>query len=320
MRNEATATLEDTGRSTGVEPQDSGTGSHGNSAGGGVPGTDLRTSILNNIKRKSDDIRRRRTQQNVEVASDQSGPDSAQDRRSRASVQSGLARGQSDASENGDGHRSDGRLHGRTRRTNRPIGNGDGGDNPASERLGEPSGRRDATRPSLVTETLDDGTIVIGPDEFADAQPPKKRGRPRKNPQIQQVVDAEPEVEDDSGPHVINPLTLFRAGSKLTQDEANTLRPFLLEAVRTYSDYADDAITHSNRDHVTAEIWSTMDDKEIACVVDTLLMGGRKSAQIAFVAREMVRLWRMVQVGVILIPRWFKTMRFYTENGGFGLW
>ena len=143
--------------------------------------------------------------------------------------------------------------------------------------------------------------------------PPKRRGRPpgsknKKSP-------SEPTERETPSDAPLNPLHLFRAGSKLSDGEAQTLRPLLIEAFTGYTDYADDTLSRTNRKGAEAHIWSTMDDGEIATIVDTILSGGRKSAQIAFVAREMVRTYRLVKVGLILVPRFLATMQFYAENG-----
>lgn len=121
-------------------------------------------------------------------------------------------------------------------------------------------------------------------------------------------------------PALPNPLAIFRGGETLSVSEIAVLRPLLLEALTGYSEYLDGILSKTNKAHAESMIWSSMTADEIETLVDTLLLFGKRSAQVALVAREISRSWHMVKVGMILAPRFYATMRFYADNGGLAIW
>ncbi len=102
--------------------------------------------------------------------------------------------------------------------------------------------------------------------------------------------------------------------------EAAALRPLMIEALASYAHYLDTLITHTNRQHVESAIWSSMTPSELETLVDVMLLFGRRSAQVALVTREIGQSWQMVQLGMILLPRFYATAHMYLSNGGIGLW
>ena len=88
----------------------------------------------------------------------------------------------------------------------------------------------------------------------------------------------------------------------------------------------DKLISNTNRarTRLSAEagnlIWSSLEDDEIETLVDALLIIGTKQRHVALAIREVARAWKLVEVGLILMPRFLATMQFYAQNGGLALW
>lgn len=122
-----------------------------------------------------------------------------------------------------------------------------------------------------------------------------------------------------------SPLSILKTGAKkLDEMEARAIRPFLIEAITGYSDYADDLISRTNRNRVVLTgdnaIWSSLTALEIATLADGILVIGKRVPHVAVAVREVAKTWHMVQAGIILVPRFLATMRFYADNGGIALW
>lgn len=139
--------------------------------------------------------------------------------------------------------------------------------------------------------------------------------------------DETPTAERFEPVSIPNPLKLLQMGSGvLSKTEAAMLRPFLLDAVRGYSDELDNWISRTNRakTQIAPEhdnlIWSDLEDREIETLVDGMLIVGQRNKQAAAAVRGIARTWRMVEAGLILGPRFLKTVRFYADNGGLALW
>lgn len=105
----------------------------------------------------------------------------------------------------------------------------------------------------------------------------------------------------------------------LTKTEADLLRPGLHKALKAYWRYSDEAITHTNRERAEARIWREIDDEDTATLVALLLTTSMRSVAAAQIVRGISGLWRYVEVGVILGPRFYQTVRFYAEHGGLAL-
>lgn len=124
-----------------------------------------------------------------------------------------------------------------------------------------------------------------------------------------------------------NPLKWIKGGaSVLSQLEADNMRPMLVEIVTGYTEYADTLISNTNRNRtkLTEEagnlIWSDLDEDEIYTLVDGMLIIGRRQRHVAQAIREIARAYYALQAGIILLPRFMKTLRFYADNGGIALW
>lgn len=116
-------------------------------------------------------------------------------------------------------------------------------------------------------------------------------------------------------PPQFNPFKGMNFGEVLSPEEAGAFRPVLIDCLTQYTDWLDDAITHTNRKGADAEIWSTMTTDEITILADAMLAYGRKHVLGAIATRQIVVSWGYVKIGVIVAPRFFATMRFYAENG-----
>ena len=117
-----------------------------------------------------------------------------------------------------------------------------------------------------------------------------------------------------------NPLDLLRAGVKLQTGEVEDLKELLTDAVLAYADGLDGLISRTNADRAEAEIWSTITRAEAATIAQPIVDLGQKYAQFAFIARQMARSYTGMKIGLITVPRFFETMAFYAQHGGFMLW
>lgn len=104
----------------------------------------------------------------------------------------------------------------------------------------------------------------------------------------------------------------------LSAGEIGKLRAALSNLLRKAAELTDDAMTHTNRRHATAEIWSTLDDQEIAILVDFILERGETSIAAAQVARGLADLWDRAAVAAVLGPKLIMSVIFYRLNGGIG--
>jgi hypothetical protein len=108
----------------------------------------------------------------------------------------------------------------------------------------------------------------------------------------------------------------------LTQTEAKELRRPMLDALRSYLDWTDQAIwltgkrTRKEDQPEDWAIWGDMTDLELSTIVDTWLSAGERNPIVAASVRSTVYLWKRLQVGIILAPRFRKMFAFYVEQGG----
>lgn len=168
----------------------------------------------------------------------------------------------------------------------------------------------------------------------ADAQPYQGNDAAWEQQALDDFLDAGGDQEGDEDypgrfepVSIPNPLKLLQMGSGvLSKTEAAILRPFLIDAVRGYSDELDNWISRTNRakTQIAPEhdnlIWSDLEDREVETLVDGMLIIGQRNKQAAAAVRGIARTWRMVEAGLILGPRFIKTLRFYADNGGLALW
>lgn len=105
----------------------------------------------------------------------------------------------------------------------------------------------------------------------------------------------------------------------LSEKETKDLRPKMITIVQTIFHYMDIAIGATNRQHVDAYIWQTIDPGDCEVIADLVLEGGKKSRIVATSVRRLSMSYRMLQVGIITLPRFIQTFQHYQKNGGFAL-
>lgn len=108
------------------------------------------------------------------------------------------------------------------------------------------------------------------------------------------------------------------SGSKhkpLSEQEARGYRENLIDVLLWQSEHMDNIITATTKGHQPVVIWSDIDRDDATTIADFLLEEGKKSTRAATLVRNMVDLRRRIQVGLITIPRAYKTMQVYFNRG-----
>lgn len=106
------------------------------------------------------------------------------------------------------------------------------------------------------------------------------------------------------------------ASKVLSAAEANDMRPRLIEYLTWQSDHMDQFIIATTRGHdPTIVIWSNLDDAEIEIIADYLLNRARKDKMTAQAVRYAVTLLERIKVGIIVLPRLYRTMLTYLQRG-----
>lgn len=146
--------------------------------------------------------------------------------------------------------------------------------------------------------------------EKAEKQPKKGFTLPPRPNVREKAEHAKDEIESK--------LLWLKDAKALTSSEASGFRKPLFDALKEVWRYADEGVTLTNRDGAKAFIWQTIDSEETYILVDALLNVGLRNPAAAQAVRAVVNAWKQVQVGVILLPRFYATWRFYIEHGGFG--
>ena len=101
----------------------------------------------------------------------------------------------------------------------------------------------------------------------------------------------------------------------LDKREAKESREAMIRSVELYAEHADDAIPLFSRTHKDCQIWSTITTDEATVVADFLIDWARQWAVAAQVVRGIVRTHTYVEFGMITVPRFLQTVRYYIENG-----
>lgn len=100
-----------------------------------------------------------------------------------------------------------------------------------------------------------------------------------------------------------------------TQQEAAIHRETLCKIWESILDGTDDGITATNRAHVKAQIWSTVEDDDIEFIVDMQLGAAKVNSKAAQATRAMLYIHKHVRIGAIVIPRSWQTWQFYDQYG-----
>lgn len=92
----------------------------------------------------------------------------------------------------------------------------------------------------------------------------------------------------------------------------------MIESLRTVWKQTDELITNTNKQKADAFIWQTIDDEDTTFLADCILGAGMRMPIAAYAVRKIAESWNYYRAGVILLPRFVSTWRFYAEHGGFG--
>jgi hypothetical protein len=75
----------------------------------------------------------------------------------------------------------------------------------------------------------------------------------------------------------------------------------------------------SNREKAEAHVWSAIDDEDIEIISEHLVEMGKASKVVATAVRRMTNSYRLLQIGLITLPKFIQTYQFYASHGGFAL-
>lgn len=80
---------------------------------------------------------------------------------------------------------------------------------------------------------------------------------------------------------------------------------------------SDEFISNTNKNKAPARIWQTIDERQTSELVASLIGAGRQNPLVAATVRKLAETFNALQLGFILGPRFWRTYKFYLENGGF---
>ena len=102
----------------------------------------------------------------------------------------------------------------------------------------------------------------------------------------------------------------------LSGEEANTLRPKLIEYITWQSEHLDQFIIATTKGHdPTIEIWSDLTDEEIEVLADYLISRGRSDGTTAQAIRYAATILDRIKVAIIVLPRVYRTVNIYLARG-----
>lgn len=105
----------------------------------------------------------------------------------------------------------------------------------------------------------------------------------------------------------------------LTNKEADEVLPKVKALLEFVFRHMDKGISISNRNKTEAHIWSAIDDEDINIIAEHLVEMGKASKIVATAVRRMTNSYRLLQIGLITLPKFIQTFQFYQSNGGFAL-
>lgn len=103
-----------------------------------------------------------------------------------------------------------------------------------------------------------------------------------------------------------------------TAKEAEELYGELCEGLYDYCQALDWALSHANRNHAQAEIWSAMDDDDLGALADLLILRGQRSARAAVMVKHIIEFRYYLTSGVLTVDKVIESIAFIAHNGG--LW
>lgn len=102
---------------------------------------------------------------------------------------------------------------------------------------------------------------------------------------------------------------------KITKNESKEMIERMKSVIRTANRGIDSMLTATNKQKQKAIIWATMDNEEISVIATHIVEMGMASHVVAQAVRRITQTHRLLEIGVITLPRFVSTYRFYLENG-----
>lgn len=101
----------------------------------------------------------------------------------------------------------------------------------------------------------------------------------------------------------------------MSEKEAEEIRETYTQALIGIFGFSDDLIKATSGGHQDPEIWATIDDGDIQIIVDARLTAAQHSAKAAASVRRTIAWYQKAAVYVIIGPRMWQTLQFYSEHG-----
>jgi hypothetical protein len=120
-------------------------------------------------------------------------------------------------------------------------------------------------------------------------------------------------------PSPFSPLKL-EAQKKLSALEAGAMRETLYRAMKEIWRYADEGLSLTNKAGVKVgqdvpAIWRSIDREETLIIVDAMLRAAMANPYVAVAVRGITDAYKQLEIGIILVPRFLDTWRFYAQFG-----
>lgn len=221
-------------------------------------------------------------------------------------IRSKRANGLGDASSNPDGT-----SVGNSKANERGILNGNGGakgDNGSSSRANRNNGRGNAKDGKSNGGSSDDSLRNGGTRLEEKPTGVNVKGVDKIKALAQQAAQVEA------------PKLKFAWDEKpLSNKEGEEVLPKIRALLEFVFRHMDKGISVSNRNKAEARIWSSIDDEDIDIIASHLVEMGKASKIVATAVRRMTNSYRLLQIGLITLPKFIQTYQFYAANGGFAL-
>lgn len=101
----------------------------------------------------------------------------------------------------------------------------------------------------------------------------------------------------------------------MSDKEADELRVTYTQALRALFDFADDTIKFTSGGHEDPDIWKTIDDDDLTVMVTARLNQAKHSAKAAASVHRTIALYQRAAVYIIVGPRCWQTLVWYTDHG-----
>lgn len=105
----------------------------------------------------------------------------------------------------------------------------------------------------------------------------------------------------------------------LTNKESEEMFPKIKALLEFLFRHMDKGMSISNRARAESHVWSSIDQEDIEIIAGHLVEMGKASKVVATAVRRMTNSYRLLQIGLITLPKFIQTYQFYQANGGFAL-